>query len=95
MRTKPSSVSGLDIQLREMCFSVRPHGGAKTNENPCAKEAPVTVLHPDDESHFDFLYTQSTLKPCLQQITFYTLTNHFIENASRKENRLRLLIKLP
>jgi len=59
MRTKPSSVSVLDIQLREMCFSVRPHGGAKTNENPCAKEAPVTVLHPD-ESHFDFLYSIHT-----------------------------------
>lgn len=59
MRTKPSSVSGLDIQLRELCFSVRPHGGAKTNENTCANEAAVTALHPD-ESLFDFHYSIHT-----------------------------------
>lgn len=58
-QTKPSSVSRTDIQLRELRFSVRPHGGAKTNETGCVNEAAVTVLHPD-ESLFDFHYSIHT-----------------------------------
>ncbi len=48
MQTKPFLCSGIDIQLRELRLGVRPHGGARTNENSCVNEAAVTALHPDE-----------------------------------------------